>query len=174
MEKEPEIWKPIPGYEGLYEVSNHGRVKRLRDCKLIKYKPTDKYRFVVLENSIKNKTFTVHRLVAKVFIDNPKNLPFVNHKNFDKSDNYYKNLEWVNRRENESHKRINDKTTSLFVGVSYKNDKNRKKKWRASLSINNIAKHLGYFDTEEEAHQAYLDALKRYNLKNKYATKPPE
>ena len=78
-----EIWKDILGYEGLYQVSNFGRVKstkfgKERILKLTKDK--DGYLIVNLYKNNKSKTLKVHRLVAEVFLPNPYNLPQVNHK----------------------------------------------------------------------------------------------
>lgn len=91
-----EIWKEIEGYEGLYEVSNYGSVKSLnynktRKEKILKpYLNTDGY----LNIDINKKQYKVHRLVAQAFIPNPQNLPQVNHKDEDKTNNHSTNLEW--------------------------------------------------------------------------------
>lgn len=113
-----EIWKDIPGYEGLYQVSNLGRVKRLeykRENNLIKTmstfkehilkpaKQTSGYMYIVLCKNNKTKGFRVHRLVAEAFISNPYNLPQVNHIDANKSNNNVNNLEWCSRSENMQH-----------------------------------------------------------------------
>ena len=90
-----EEWKDIKGYEGLYQVSSLGRVKNSKDYikkTLINYKTG--YCFIKLSNKSKEKSFYLHRLVAQTFIPNPDNLPCVNHKNEDKTDNRVENLEW--------------------------------------------------------------------------------
>ena len=99
-----EEWKSIPGYEGLYEVSNLGRVRSLdrydgrnhfRKGKVLSLvKNTDGYLKVLLKCNTKCKTITVHRLVAQAFIPNPDNLPIINHKDEDKTNNRVENLEW--------------------------------------------------------------------------------
>lgn len=99
-----EIWKDISGYEGLYQVSNLGRVKRVLFINNQITKSTDKILKLIKErggyvhvNLYKNNTskrYLVHRLVANAFIDNPDNLPQVNHKNEIKDDNRSQNLEW--------------------------------------------------------------------------------
>ena len=110
-----EIWKPIKGYEGLYEISNYGNVKvlyfknNLTNQKI--YKPRlkkvrkDKYGYLVvtLHKNQKSKTYKIHRLVAEAFIKNPKNKPQINHKDGNKQNNYINNLEWCNNRENIKH-----------------------------------------------------------------------
>lgn len=94
---EKEIWKPILNYEGLYEVSNWGRVKSIRFGKERILKPgTNKYGYsiVILCKNGKVKSFSVHRLVAEAFIPNTHNYPCVNHKDECKTNNNVNNLEW--------------------------------------------------------------------------------
>lgn len=111
-----EIWKPVPGYEGSYEVSNLGRVRSVS-----RYTPTwsgkvfkkgtikkqkedkDGYFKVWLSKNSKKKPFFVHRLVATAFLDNPDNLPVVNHKDGNKKNNTVENLEWCTLSENTKH-----------------------------------------------------------------------
>ena len=103
-----EIWKPIEGYEGLYEVSNLGRVRsldrfyyRLHKGKVLS--PTkDRYGYltVTLNCNGKSKTIKIHRLVAQAFLPNPDNLPQVNHKDEVKSNNCVDNLEWCSAKYN--------------------------------------------------------------------------
>lgn len=106
-----EIWKDIKGYEGIYQVSNLGRVKslgrhevvtgnprmkeRARKEKLLTPQPNHKgYLCVVLMRDRKKIFTSVHRLVANAFIPNPNNLPQVNHKDENKTNNRAENLEW--------------------------------------------------------------------------------
>ena len=95
-----EIWKPIEGYNGLYQVSNMGRVKSLGNNKTRKEKilklhsDKDGYLKVQLHKEGKKKNYLIHRLVAQAFIDNPNNLPQVNHKDEDKTNNCAENLEY--------------------------------------------------------------------------------
>lgn len=98
-----ELWKDIPEYEGLYQISNRGRVKSFRQStkygKAAEYilKPTvanNGYCQVTLYGAGKRKKFLVHRLVANAFIPNPDNLPQVNHKDEDRLNNAVNNLEW--------------------------------------------------------------------------------
>lgn len=98
-----EIWKDIKGYEGLYQISNFGRVKRNGNI----LKPIDShgYKYVHLCNkNHERKNHAIHRLVALTFIYNPSNLPQVNHIDGDKSNNLITNLEWVTATENAYHK----------------------------------------------------------------------
>ena len=100
-----EIWKSITGYEGLYKVSNLGRVKSLNfrhtgKEKILRPLLCGGYLNVQLCKEGKMKPCLIHRLVATAFIENPENLPEVNHKNQVKTDNRVDNLEWCSRKYN--------------------------------------------------------------------------
>jgi hypothetical protein len=108
-----EIWKEIKDYEGLYEVSNYGRVKRLESLvknkhsyRLVKEKilsiPSYHYQSVFLSNG-KVKQHYVHRLVATAFLSNSLNKEQVNHIDGNKLNNHVSNLEWVSQSENMKH-----------------------------------------------------------------------
>lgn len=100
-----EQWKPIVGYEGLYEISNLGRVKNLKFGKEKILKPANNrgYLRVCLCRDGKGKMLSVHRLVAEAFIPNPMGLPEVNHKDENKINNCVSNLEWCNRLYNNNY-----------------------------------------------------------------------
>lgn len=95
-----EIWKAIEGFEGLYEVSNLGNIRRVgfkteKEPKLIKLKVNTKgYIQVSLSKYSKKKYFEVQRLVAKAFLPNNLGLPCVNHKDENPLNNEVSNLEW--------------------------------------------------------------------------------
>lgn len=102
-----EIWVPIEGFEELYHVSDYGRVKSLnynhtKQEHILKPSKTKKdgYLIVNLYKDGKAKIKLVHRLVAEAFIDNPNNLPEVNHINEDKTDNRVQNLCWISPIDN--------------------------------------------------------------------------
>lgn len=95
-----ENWKDIGGYEGLYRVSDLGRVAGIKSGKTLKPRENRGYLKVVLSKDGRMKNFFVHRLVAKAFVPNVANKPFVNHLDEDKTNNVASNLEWCTRREN--------------------------------------------------------------------------
>lgn len=106
-----EVWKPVKGYEGLYEVSNHGRIRSLdrmvrnrggyavKKGKIIRDAALSggKYRKVSLWKDNKGKSVLVHRLVAEVFLPNPNSLLEINHKDENPQNNCVDNLEWCDR-----------------------------------------------------------------------------
>lgn len=107
-----EIWKDVPNYEGLYQVSNLGRVKSFR--KSTKFgcqaefilKPSvanNGYAQVALYKNTKKQKFLVHRLVASVFLPNPDNLPQINHKDENRLNNNITNLEWCTAEYNNAY-----------------------------------------------------------------------
>lgn len=99
-----ELWRPVVGYEGLYEVSNFGRVRSLgnrthKGVHILKQANKGKYLFVELCKDGVRKQFLVHRLVAQAFIPNPENKPTVDHINMFKTDNKVENLRWATQTE---------------------------------------------------------------------------
>lgn len=125
-----EIWKNIEGYEGLYQVSNFGRVNRLgnnkrkKDKMLKPNKTRDGYSRVSLYKNDIVKKYLVHRLVALAFILNPNNLPCVNHKDECKMNNEVNNLEWCTIEYNSNYgtrnKKIKEKMKEKGIKPSEK------------------------------------------------------
>jgi len=172
-----EIFKDIKGCEGVYQISNLGRVKglsrtiiRSNGCpqsikeKILKQSDCGRYLHIVLSINNIRTTKKIHRLVAIAFIPNPSNKEQVNHKDFNTTNNSIDNLEWVTPRENQTHSRKSKKTSSKYIGVHWNGHK-----WISQILINNKKITLGMFNTEIKAYKAYLYALKKYGLVNKYA-----
>lgn len=109
-----EEWKDIKGYEGLYKISNHGRIKSNKHYNKNKIlKPIIKnrrYQEISLTKNNKKKSVKIHRLVALHFILNPDNKSQVNHKDGNKQNNHISNLEWVTASENMKHAYCNNLT----------------------------------------------------------------
>lgn len=94
-------WKPIPGFEGLYDISDHGCVRNARNMNLLKLQNSGNgyYKVQLCRNGVVFREW-VHRLVAKAFVPNPCNFRVVDHVDGNKKNNHANNLEWVTRKEN--------------------------------------------------------------------------
>ena len=152
-----ENWKDIEGYEGLYQVSNMGRVKSLERFRKGKHnslvfvnekilksrKDGGGYLRVSLSKEGKIKTFKVHRLVASAFIDNPNNLLEVNHINEIKDDNRVNNLEWCNKSYNCNYGSRNERMAkSKYIPIlQFTKEGKLVRKWD---SITEVEKELGF------------------------------
>jgi hypothetical protein len=112
-----EVWKDVPGYEGMYQASNTGKIKSLTrivnssygskmritgKIKKLCQKPNG-YVYVGLSKNGETRSYRVHRLIAMAFIENKSNLSDVNHKNGKKNDNRLSNLEWCSPSQNSIH-----------------------------------------------------------------------
>lgn len=127
-----EIWKDIKGYESLYQVSNLGRVKSLAR-KVIKKnyvsfkkerilkQQTDRYGYkkVILQRNYQIKTFSIHRLVAEAFLENPYNLPQINHKDENKENNCVLNLEYCDSKYNNNYGTRNIRVSETMKKKKY-------------------------------------------------------
>jgi len=127
-----EVWKDIKGYEGCYQISNLGGVKRMAHTIISKkgyssFYPerlmvpvlsTKGYWTIKLSLSGKSNRFLIHRLIAIAFIPNPENKPYINHKDGIKTNNDIPNIEWCTAKENQQHAY----DTGLKIGVRQKGE----------------------------------------------------
>jgi hypothetical protein len=174
-EPKQEIWKNIPNYEGLYQVSNFGNVKSLE--KYVKGKVENRlqkenilskrlvgnlgnqYYAVTLCNNKDRKQIKVSVLVAMAFLNHTPNgyVGFtVDHIDNNPLNNNVDNLQVITKRENSSKDR---KGISKYTGVTFNKKSN---KWRSQIWINGKNKTLGSFDDELEAHRAYQKELQQH------------
>lgn len=142
-----EIWKDVERYKGKYQVSNLGRVKSLNyrgnthTEKILKPISRGKSGYIYVDlydNNYKPHKESIHRLVAETFIDNPLNLPCVNHKNEIKSDNNVDNLEWCTHKYNSNYGTIKEKlSTSAKQKPTWQYAVNASKKKINQYSLDN-------------------------------------
>ena len=126
--EDKEIWKDIEGYEGLYQISNLGRIKSSYNGKEKILKPFDNhgyFRIQLYKNGVRKKE-TIHRLVAKAFIPNPENKPYIDHINTIRTDNRVENLRWVTHEENNNNPLTNAKRKISLTGRTVSEEQKRK------------------------------------------------
>jgi hypothetical protein len=166
-----EIWKDIPGYENIYQVSSLGNVKSLsrkilnqglnefysKEKILKKHVSTNGKYIVVLRKNNLPKTIQVHQLVAIAFLNHVPNghKIVVDHIDNNPLNNKLSNLQIITQRENASKDRKNK--SSKYTGVSWVNSHN---KWYAGIQIKGKSKSLGFYENEIDAHNAYQNKLK--------------
>lgn len=158
-----EIFVPIAGYEGIYEVSNLGKVKsflksnkRKGDYLTNVLAPIGYYVTALSKNKI-SKNFYIHRLIATAFIENPNNYGYVDHIDGNKQNNNIPNLRWCSKKQNERFEnRKKPHHSSIYTGVCY--DKYWGK-WKAVASLNGKTKNIGTYKTEYEAHIKYQEFI---------------
>ncbi len=135
-------WKSIIGYENEYLVSNNGDVFSLRSKKRLKPSINEKgYMRVCLQKRGMKSWKRVNRLVAEAFIPNPDNLPMVNHKDEDKTNNFLENLEWCTAQYNNTYGNKAKRQANKIRGIAHSNE--HKKKITSSI--------LKYYETHDSA-----------------------
>jgi hypothetical protein len=146
-------WRTIAGFPE-YEISNHGSVRdKIRRC-TIKSHNRSGYRNLNLRTNGKYTTRDVHVLMARAFIPNPYNLPAVDHINRVRNDNRLENLRWVTEAENQ-YNRSNTRGYGFHKASG---------KFASRIVLNGKKYYLGIYDTEDDAHQAYLAAKSIYHV----------
>lgn len=164
VSKTEEIWKPIKDYEGLYEVSNFGKVRNCRSysphttsnkTKFGKLKTQREnncgYLRVRISKNCKGKDLFVHRLVAETFLEKQEGKSVVNHIDCDKKNNHVSNLEWVSTSENMKHAYQNGLINMYSEKRKESMAKVHIKQKKKVLILNNKGEKLGIFDSLQEA-----------------------
>ena len=157
-----EIFKDVKGYEGLYQVSNLGRVKSLPKRNsphiniLTQNLSAKKYMSVSLHKDKKGKQKLIHTLIAESFLNHKPNghKLVVDHINNNPLDNRLENIQIITNRENSSKDKIN---RTGFTGVYYEA---ANKNYRSRIKIDGKLIHLGTFDCKHKANDAYQNKLK--------------
>ena len=150
-----EEWKPVVGYEGLYEVSNLGRIKSVKSKHIILKPYMHNYYTIKLSKNNKSKNYNIHQLVAMAFLNHIPNgfVNVIDHIDSNRFNNNLNNLRIISMRENIAKDKKNK--TSKYVGVRF-----RKGKYESQITINNKNIYLGRFEDEYEAHLCYINKLK--------------
>lgn len=145
-----EIWKDIKGYEGIYRISNTGKIWSCKRKIEMKQKLSKGYLLIGLYKEGIQKTFSVHRLVSKAFIENPLDKKEVNHIDENKINNKVSNLEWCTSKENANHGTRNKRITNWLINCDNTNIRGvamLDKKTDAILAefqtVNDAYRHLG-------------------------------
>ena len=149
-----EVWKTVPGTDGYLQISTEGRAKSLLrgEGYILKPVPDQKgYLRLSIVISRKRHTYKIHRLVAQAFIDNPENLPQVNHKDGDKKNNHVSNLEWVTNKENAMHAIKSGLWKTVTEGSKRENERRKKPisatKDGQTLTFNSVSEAERYFNS---------------------------
>lgn len=159
-ENKSESWRDVRGYEGKYEVSDHGRVRSIRFGKIKELNVTvDSRGYNKVGLSIDNigKTRTVHSLVAEAFLDHSReSKERVSHRDGNRSNNHASNLKVIIKDDC----RVKNNFSSKYKGVSLNKSRGT---WTCTIGVKGKRKYLGNFKTEIEASNAYNDALKTFH-----------
>ena len=155
MELEP--FQDIDNFSN-YMINKNGDIYSKIRNKILKYKNSKGYNQITLRRDNKGYTKSIHRLLGIQFLPNPNNFPCIDHINRNRLDNSLSNLRWVSYSTNAKNRSSQKNSTSKYVGVRKTN--NKKKPYRAETSHNSKKYNVGYYETEEEAYEAY----KKFNL----------
>lgn len=139
------IWKDIPGFEGLYLISTTGMVYSVRRRKVLKPDNSRGYMVVTLQRDGIRRRYGVHRLVALSYIPNPNNLPVVNHKDEDKTNNDVSNLEWCTTSYNNNYGSRTERSTATQINNAF-----LRKDVRPVICIDTNIRYLSTKDAERK------------------------
>ena len=157
-----DIWRDIPGYEGLYQINNIGQVLSLRSGQLRKdVKSGRGYRAVELSSANRTKRrFYIHRLVAITFLGTPPTKHYVvNHKNLNKRDNRVENLEWTTPEDNMNHAYVNGRTDfRRSLRVDNKTGISGVSQHSGGYEVSLNGKYIGWYKTLSSAGKARATA----------------
>lgn len=160
-----EEWRKVEGFPN-YSVSNLGNVRNDETGRILKPAVNSRgYPQVFLSKNKKKTSQLVHRLVAVAFCEQPEECDQVDHIDQHKTNNHYLNLRWVTRGQNMRNKRKRPGSSSQFPGVCFHKLRNT---WQARIKVNGKQKHLGCYNTQEEAHAAWRQAVIDNNLQEFY------
>jgi hypothetical protein len=160
-----EEWRVIEGYDN-YSVSNLGKVRNDKTGRILKFSSDkDGYSSVTLCKENKKTRYIIHRLVGFAFLENPNNFKQIDHINRIPNDNRVENLRWCSHGNNMRNKKKREGTTSKYLGIYLDKSNN---KWRPLIRINGKKKHLGYFEKEEDAYEAWRACVFENNLQEFY------
>lgn len=162
-----EEWRAVPGYEGLYEVSNMGNVRNVRRNTLLKLSKTnDGYIQVWLyKNGIRNR-FQVHRLVCQAFLPNPDNLPQVNHRDEVKINNRVENLEWCDGKYNVNYGTRQERYRNTMLEKGHWSGLSKEeyhKKYYEENKEKIIEQHREYYEKNKEKRREHNREYKKKN-----------
>lgn len=166
------MWKDISGFEGLYQINNYGDIKSVyrfepnsgragmwyKERILKPHLDKDGYLQVILHRNGKPYTYKVHRLVALTFLDNPENLPCINHKDENKQNNNFINLEWCDVKYNNNY-------NNRQIKISHKR---KRSVIQTDLSGNFIARYDSIKSAAKAVNGCYCNII--YCCKGKYKT----
>lgn len=154
-----EVWKPVAGYEGLYEVSNLGNIYSIKLKRNVGYGNKEGYITVSLTKNNERREYLAHRIVAEAFIPNPENKPCVDHVDTNRKNNRVDNLRWCTYAENNANpitrlKSLSEenrkKTSERFKGNQYAKGTKHTDEWKKRMSeMMRGRKITGWKHTEE-------------------------
>lgn len=168
-----EKWKWIKEFEGVYQISNHGRLKSFKKNPagriLSSKNKNGQYLSAVLcKKGRKPKSGRIHRFVGMAFIPNPSHKPEINHKDGNKQNNHHSNLEWVTRKENNAHALLNG-----FANIEGMNRYNKYLRPNPVLQISMDAKVIGkYINCKDAGRKTGVCSRNIHQVASKTEYKP--